>query len=92
MGGRWLPRTDGPARRVLTEAVFPFYVVHQTALVVCAHVLRPRALPVALEAATTLGVTMAACLATYGAARRVAWLRPLLGLPLRSAADAAQAR
>ena len=79
-GGRWLPRTDGPARRYLTGAVFPFYIVHQTVLILCAHALRPLALPVALEAVTVVAVTAAACLATFEAVRRVTVLRPLFGL------------
>lgn len=91
-GCRWLPCNDSPARRVLTEAVFPFYIVHQTALVVCAHALRSWELPVAVEAAIILGITAAACLATYWAARRVAWLRPLFGLRLRAAREIVHAR
>ncbi len=79
-GGCWLPRTDGPARRYLTGAVFPCYIVHQTALILCAHALRPLALPLVLEAATVVAVTAAACLATFEAVRRVAVLRPLFGL------------
>src|SRR6266478_5059807 len=33
---QWSPG-DSPARRYLTEAIFPFYIVHQTAIVVLAH-------------------------------------------------------
>lgn len=79
-GGRWLPRTDGPVRRYLTEAVFPFYIVHQTALALCAHALRPLELPAAVEAATVVAVTAAVCWASFEAVRRVAVLRPLFGL------------
>lgn len=79
-GARWLPRTDGPVRRTLTEAVFPFYIVHQTALVLCAHALRSWALPVGYEAATILGVTAASCFGAYWVARRIPLLRPVLGL------------
>lgn len=79
-GGRCLPRTDGPVRHYLTGAVFPFYIVHQTALVLCAHALRPLALPVVVEAAMVVAVTAAACWTSFEAVRRVAVLRPLFGL------------
>lgn len=91
-GGRWLPRTDGPVRRMLTEAVFPFYIAHQTALIVCVHAVQPWRLPATLEAAIILGVTVAVCLATYWTARQVTWLRPLFGLRLHLAPEAAHAR
>ena len=91
-GSRWLPHTDGPARRTLTEAVFPFYIVHQTALIVCIHLLRPWSLPAALEAAIILGMTAATCWATYSIARRVTWLRPLFGLRLHATPEIAHAR
>ena len=40
---------DGAARRWLTEAVFPVYVLHQTLIVLGAMVLAPLALRPALE-------------------------------------------
>src|SRR5260370_3515086 len=43
-GKRWLTR-DMPLRRYLTEAVFPYYIVHQTAIIALAFALRPMALP-----------------------------------------------
>ena len=36
---RWLNR-DSSARRYLTDAVFPYYIVHQTAIILIAHELR----------------------------------------------------
>jgi len=35
---RWLNR-DSAARRYLTDAVFPYYIVHQTAIILIAHAL-----------------------------------------------------
>lgn len=70
-GLRWLPRRDGPARRYLTEAVFPFYIVHQTALVLASYGLRDFGWPVAWEAGCILAITAASCLATYEVVRRV---------------------
>lgn len=82
---RWLRGRDGPWRRVLSEAVFPFYIVHQTLIVVAAHTLAPRGWPQGLEALAVLAITAVGCTATYLLARRVAWLRPWLGLQPRAA-------
>jgi hypothetical protein len=79
-GQRVLPRTDGPIRRKLTEAVFPFYIIHQTVLVLCAYALRSLPLPTALESAIILSVTAAGCLFTFEFVQRFAVLRPLFGL------------
>jgi Acyltransferase family len=86
-GRRWLTR-DAPARAYLTEAVFPFYIVHQTTIIATDHALRSFDLPAWGEAALTIGATAASCLLTYEAVRRIAWLRPLFGL--RPAARPAQ--
>ena len=81
---RHLRGRDGPALRTLREAVFPFYIVHQTIIVVAAHHLAQRQWPQVLEATALVVVTAAGCWASYLAARRIGWLRPWLGLgPLR---------
>lgn len=85
---RWLRGRDGPWRRVLTEAVFPCYIVHQTLIVVAAHTLAPRGWPQGLEALAVLAVTAAGCTATYLLARRFAWLRPWFGLQAQRSAKA----
>ena len=76
---RWLT-TDSAARRYLTDAIFPYYIVHQTAIIMIAHELRGRDLPAWLEAACVIAGTVAACVLTYEVVRRVAILRPLFGL------------
>jgi peptidoglycan/LPS O-acetylase OafA/YrhL len=76
---RWNPG-DSPARRYLTEAVFPFYIVHQTVIVLVAHALKPVALPPLAEGLLLVAVTALACVASFELVRRVAWLRPLFGL------------
>ena len=78
-GRRWL-RRDGPARRYLTDAVFPWYIAHQTVLVLTAHALTPLRLPAWQEAGLVLAATFAGCALTYEAVRRVPVLRPLFGL------------
>lgn len=74
---------DGPARRYLTQAVFPFYIVHQSAIVVMAHHVKPFSLAPAIEGPVLIVATFAICFASYELIRRVGWLRPLFGLPWR---------
>jgi glucan biosynthesis protein C len=81
--GRHLRGRDGPARRYLTEAVFPFYIIHQTTIALVGHYLAPARLPLAFEAFALVTATVASCFLTYEAVRRVAWLRPLFGLKPR---------
>jgi Acyltransferase family len=77
----WLNR-DSPVRRYLTDAVFPYYIVHQTAIILIAHELKRFGLPAGIEATVVIGGTLAACAATYEIVRRVRLLRPLFGLRL----------
>lgn len=85
---RWLNR-DSAARRYLTDAIFPYYIVHQTAIIVIAHALRGSGVSAGVEAAIVIGGTAATCVATFELVRRLSWLRPLFGL--KSAAAGAVA-
>ena len=76
---RWFT-SDSALRRYLTEAVFPYYIVHQTAIIMIAHALHGRDLPAWLEASIVITGTIAACVLTYETVRRVTILRPLFGL------------
>ena len=73
---------DGPARRYLTEAVFPVYIAHQTLIVVLAHAFQPLRLAPGLEALLLAVLTTGGCFALFEAVRRVGVLRPLFGLAL----------
>ena len=84
---RWLNR-DSAVRRYLTDAIFPYYIVHQTAIIVIAHALRGSGISAGLEAAIILGGTAASCIVTFEIVRRVAWLRPLFGLKTEAAGPA----
>jgi hypothetical protein len=84
---RWLVK-DSAARRYLTDAIFPFYIVHQTAIIVIAHALRGSGISAGIEAAILIGGTAATCVATYEIVRRVGWLRPLFGLKREAAGPA----
>jgi len=71
---------DGPMRRYLTEAIFPFYIIHQTTIEVVGHYLAKDRLPLGIEATLLIGTTIASCFVTYEVARRIRPLRPLFGL------------
>nr|WP_184798263.1 acyltransferase family protein [Nitrospirillum iridis] len=71
---------DSPTLRYLVQAVFPFYLVHQTIIVVAGHNLAPLGLPSGAEAAIILIITFGGCFATYEVVRRVNILRPWFGL------------
>ena len=74
---------DSAARRYLTTAIFPVYILHQTVIVVAAHALKPARMPPLLEGAILVIGTVTICFLSYEAIRRVRWLRPLFGLALR---------
>lgn len=71
---------DGPARRYLTEAVFPYYIAHQTIIVIAASWLKPRGLGAGMEFLLLMGITLVGCVVTYEVARRLPWLRRPFGL------------
>lgn len=77
---RHLSRRDGPLRRYLVDAVFCWYIVHQTAIILTAHWLKPLGLPAGLEALLVIAITALSCAASYEIIRRVGWPRPLLGI------------
>ena len=84
---RWLNR-DSAARRYLTDAIFPYYIVHQTAIIMIAHALRGSGLSAGVGAAIIIGGTAATCIATFEIVRRVGWLRPPFGLKAETAGPA----
>ena len=70
---RWLPWAN--------EAVYPWYVLHQSLIVLLAYWLIPLRLGPVLEPVAVLGGTIAGCWLLHALLiRRVAWLRPLFGL------------
>jgi surface polysaccharide O-acyltransferase-like enzyme len=79
---RWLPYAS--------EAVFPWYVIHQSATVLVAYWLVPLELGAPVEALLVVGGTIAACALGYEAVRRVGLLRPLFGLKRRPASGRPQ--
>jgi len=71
---------DGPARRWLTQAVFPFYIVHQTLIVLAAPWLARRGLPQAIEAALLVAFTALGCVLVFFVVRRVPVLATCMGV------------
>ncbi|MBO9560294.1 MAG: acyltransferase family protein [Caulobacter sp.] len=86
-GAKHLNR-GGAALRYLTLGVFPFYLVHQTLIVVMAHHLAKLGLPQPLEALILIVATFAGCFATYEIVRRIPGVRILFGLKGQPAAEA----
>ncbi|MCL9983499.1 MAG: acyltransferase family protein [Erythrobacter sp.] len=71
---------DGPVRRYLTEAIFPYYIAHQTIIVAAGFWLKQTEAGNELAFMVILLTTIFGCALTYELARRIDWLRPLLGL------------
>jgi hypothetical protein len=76
---RWL-RRDHWLRRPLSQAVFPFYIIHQTIIVVVGWEIRPLGYSASTEFTILIASTVAGCWSFYELGRRVRWLRPLIGL------------
>jgi hypothetical protein len=82
---------DHPWRATLTEAVFPFYIIHQTVIVLAEYALLPLGLPAPAEFAILVAATVAGCWLFYLVGREIAPLRPLIGLRLASPKRSARA-
>ena len=77
-----------PWLRWANASVYPWYVLHQTVIIVLVVWLAPAGLgPVAEPAVLVVG-TVGLCWGTTAVVQRVGWLRPLFGLPPRSPAGA----
>ncbi|GAB3481184.1 acyltransferase family protein [Polaromonas eurypsychrophila] len=69
---RWLPWAN--------ESVYPWYVLHQTLIIVGVWWLAPLRLGPVQEPVLLVAGTVLACWALTGCVRRTPWLRPLFGL------------
>ncbi|WP_024888789.1 acyltransferase family protein [Luteimonas huabeiensis] len=71
-----------PGLAYASEAVYPWYVLHQSLIVLAAYWLIPLGLGPLWEPLLVLAITVAGCALLYELAiRRTPWLRPLFGLP-----------
>ena len=71
-------------RRAIAEAVFPFYLIHQPAIVLITWASLPLKLPAWVEFGVLLAGTSASCVGFYLIGREIGWLRPLIGLGPRT--------
>ncbi len=86
LGQRFLNRPS-PTLTYLSEAVFPWYILHQTIIVIVGYAMIGAGLSPALEGAVVILATLLGCLILHELLiRRVSLLRPLFGLKLRSPA------
>lgn len=70
----------GKALTYLIEAVYPYYILHQTLLIIAFGLVMEARLGPLAEPAWVLSFTFCGCLAGYEVIRRISWLRPLFGL------------
>ncbi|MBU1621707.1 MAG: acyltransferase family protein [Gammaproteobacteria bacterium] len=79
-GGAYLAKTNSPLLRYCNDAVLPWYILHQTLIIVCAAWLKPLAMPVAIEFPLVLAGTVAGCWLGYEVIRRSAVLSWCFGI------------
>lgn len=78
---RHLKNSDGPVRRLLTQAIFPFYLIHQSIIVVAGHNLDEMQIPLAVEAPLLIAITLLGCWLFFDLGRQAPFLRVWIGLP-----------
>jgi len=77
-----------PGLRYASEAVYPWYILHQSLIVLAAYALIPYGLGPVVEPLSVLAITVAGGLLIHECLiRRIGWLRPLFGLPVRVSSD-----
>ena len=75
---------DHARRPMLAEAVFPFYIIHQTVIVLIGYWLLLGGVGPVASFPILVAATVAGCWAFYLGGRRIGWLRPLIGLQRRA--------
>lgn len=73
-------KRDHRWRATLAEATFPFYIIHQTIIVVVEGWLLPFHIGALAEFAILVPATVVGCWGFYIIGRRIDWLRPFIGL------------
>ncbi|WP_228893197.1 acyltransferase family protein [Pseudoduganella aquatica] len=71
---------DSAKRRYLSQAVFPVYIVHQTLIIVFAHLMQPARMQPAKEGLLLVLLTLTFSFAIFEAVRRVPLLRACFGI------------
>ncbi|MDP5030218.1 MAG: 3,4-dihydroxy-2-butanone 4-phosphate synthase, partial [Paraglaciecola sp.] len=73
--------------RYANQAILPWYIFHQTLIVVIAMQLLPWDLPASIEAPVLILLTCVACFIGYELVRRTLLSRCLFGLKVKSSLD-----
>jgi glucan biosynthesis protein C len=84
---KYLRTADGPIRRVLTQAIFPFYLIHQTIIVVAGYHLDALRWPLWIEAPMLIATTALGCWLFYALGQAVPLLRVWIGLASKKSAS-----
>ncbi len=80
-------------RATLAEAVFPFYIIHQTIIIVVGWLLLGSGVSNVVRLLILVSTTMAGCWIFYLVGRRIAFFRPLIGLrPVPNASSSQEAK
>ncbi len=80
---RYLNR-DSKALRYLNDAVFPWYILHQTLIVMAGFWLTRQGLSAGVEFSLVVLATVMGCVLGHELIRRVPFLRPVFGLKLNT--------
>lgn len=83
LAGRFANR-GSPVLTYLTAAIFPYFILHQTIIVLVGYWFTLHEVPLPVEAGTILGATIVGCAVGYEIIRRAGPVRLLFGLPLHS--------
>ena len=78
--GAYLAKTNSPLLRYCNDAVLPWYILHQTLIILFASWLKPWAIPAVFEFPLLLVLTVVACWLGYEFIRRFTLLRWCFGL------------
>ena len=78
--GAYLKNTNSPLLRYCNDAVLPWYILHQTLIILFASWLKPLAIPAIAEFPLLLILTVAACWLGYEVIRCITLLRWCFGL------------
>lgn len=78
--GAYLAHTNSPLLRYCNDAVLPWYILHQTLIILFAAWLKPLAIPAVAEFPLLLALTLSGCYLGYELIRRVSLLRWCFGL------------
>jgi hypothetical protein len=69
--------------KYLSQAVYPYYIVHQTIIIACGYELSQMHLGAFWEPVTLILLTLVLCALAFEVIRRVGVLRPVFGLSLK---------